>query len=271
MKIINSIKIVSLALIVASTLNATGCSSGGGGGTASTPNGIYTGDITGGNPSFNSDIQGGEKAIIYNGRFMLLSEQSSGIGQIFDANFSITGTSLSGNGFRYDNISLLNNATYDGDFIENQSASINFTKSGVSSANLPDGTINLTVSSTLLSKGSATSKLEGTWAGDFGADFFGKMTLVFDVNGNISLGSIDEGNPGSTLDCSFTGSVLPADTSINVYNVNLTSDGGSGPFNCTLPAGNYPGLAWTEGDTDGTLIFMVSNGTNSRAVILTKN
>jgi len=140
-------------------------------------------------------------------------------------------------------------------------------KSGNSSANLPDGTFNLTASTALLSKGSASSRLEGTWSGNFGLDFARGMSLVMDASGNITLGSADN----APADCAFSGSITPADTSINIYNVNLISDGGSGVSTCGLLAGSFSGLAWTEGDTDGTLIVMVADGVQGRAVILTKN
>jgi len=58
-------------LILAASLTY-GCSDGGGG-TAASPNAIYTGTITGGQPLSNSDIL--ERGIIYNGRSMVLSER----------------------------------------------------------------------------------------------------------------------------------------------------------------------------------------------------
>jgi len=264
MKLIKKIPV----LILTASLTY-GCSDGGGGGTAASPNGIYTGTITGGQSLSNSDTL--ERGIIYNGRSMTLSERQStsptGINQFFDTTLTIDNTSLTGNGFRYNNAILLNNIAYIGTFIEGQSASIDFTKSGSSPSNLPDGTFNLTASSALLSKGSASSRLEGTWSGNFGLDFSRSMSLVMDASGNITLGSGDN----TPADCAFSGSITPADTAINIYNVNLISDGGSGPFACRLSAGGYTGLAWTEGDTDGTLVFMVADGVQGRAVILTKN
>jgi len=122
------IKIIPFLILTASL--TYGCSDGGGGSAAS-PNAIYTGTITGGESLSNSDIL--ERGIIYNGRSMVLSERQStsptGINQFFDATLTIDNTSLAGNGFRYDNASLLNNVAYSGSFIESQSATIDFTKS----------------------------------------------------------------------------------------------------------------------------------------------
>ena len=264
MKITSSTKAISLVLTIASVFGLTGCgSSGGGGGTAASPNGIYTGTITGGETLPNII---GEKGIIYNGKLLVLSKESDAIQQFFEANLSATNTSLTGNGFRYDNISLLNNVSYNGTFVENQSATISFTDSG--NGSLPPGTINLTASTTLLSKGSATSRLNGIWTGGVGPSLVGQMSLELDANGNITPGNSSADTAGSN--CTFTGSIVPADTTINVYDATITSNGGTG---CTMPTGSYTGLAWTEGDFDGTLILMVSNSTlkGSRAVILTKN
>jgi len=155
------IKITSILILTA--FLTYGCSDGGGG-TAASPNGIYTGTITGGQSLSNSDTL--ERGIIYNGRSMVLSERQStsptGINQFFDTTLTIDNTSLTGNGFRYSNAILSNNVAYSGSFIEGQSASIDFTKSGNKPSNLPDGTFNLTASTALLSKGSASSRLEGT-------------------------------------------------------------------------------------------------------------
>jgi len=247
-------------IALATTLNV-GCGGGGGGSTAS-PNGIYIGNITGGEPSFNG-IE--EKGIIYNGRFMTLSNQANGISQLFDASLTITNTSLSGSGFRYDSSSLRNSIGYDGTFIEKQSTAINFIATGSNLNNFPAGAFNLTYSSSILAKGADTSRLQGSWSGIFDSGFGSIMDLNFDTNGSITSGS-DQ----APLDCTFTGNITPADSSINVYNASITSSGGS---QCTMPAGTYTGLAWTEGDTDGTLVLMIANGTlkGGRAVILTKN
>ena len=89
------------------------------------------------------------------------------------------------------------------------------------------------------------------------------MDLVINTNGEITSGG------DTPFVCTFVGSLTSADTSINIYQVNITSTSGGSP--CTMPVGDYTGLAWTEGDSDGTLVLMVANGTDGRAVILTKN
>ena len=258
MKLINTLSVLALATTI-----TYGCGGGGGGGTTASPNGIYSGNITGGEPSFNG-IE--EKGIIYNGRYMLLSRQASGITQLFDGNLTVTGTSLSGTGSRYDNLDIRNTIGYEGSFIDQTSASISFTATGNNSNNYPPGSINLTASSALLSKGSATSKLAGSWTGTVGTVSNIQMDLSIDSNGTIT-----SGGDQAPQDCLFSGTITPADAAVNVYNVSLTSDGGGGNFLvCTLPADTYSGLAWTEGDTDGTLVLMVANSTGGRAVILTK-
>ncbi len=257
--------IKALTTIAALSLVITGCG-GGGSGSTPTPNGIYTGTITGGNASYNGDL--GEKAIIYNNRLMLLSNNSGGVSQIFDANLTVTGSSLTGAGSRYDSGgSLLNSISYDGTFSTGQSATVNFSRTD-SAVTLADGTMQLTATSAVYSKGSAASRLAGSWTGTFDLSFGRQMDLSLDANGTIT-----SGGDQSPLDCQFTGSITPADASINVYNVTLTSDGGSSSSACRLPADDYTGLAWTEGDTDGTLVLMVVNTTQqrSRAVVLTKN
>lgn len=259
MNLLKNLLVITLASAI-----GNGCSSSSGGGGTPSPDGIYSGNITGGEPSFNG-IE--EKGIIYNGRYMLLSRQASGITQLFDGNLTVTDTSLSGTGSRYDNFNLRNTIGYDGSFVDQTSASISFTATGNNSNNYPPGSINLTASSALLSKGSATSKLAGSWTGTVGTVSNIQMDLSIDANGTIT-----SGGDQSPQDCLFSGTITPADAAVNVYNVSLTSDGGGGNlFVCTLPADTYSGLAWTEGDTDGTLVLMVANSTSGRAVILTKN
>jgi len=38
--------------------------------------------------------------------------------------------------------------------------------------------------------------------------------------------------------------ITPADTTVNAYNANITSDGDT-LAGCTMPAGDYTALAWT--------------------------
>ncbi len=256
MKLIKNLTVITLATTIIS-----GCGGSGGGSGSSTtasPNGIYSGNITGGETLANG-IE--EKGIIYNNRFMLFSTQTVGNSQIFNADLTVTDLALSGTGERYSSDSMLNNISYNGTFVASQSASINFSRTDSGVNTLTDGTMNLTSSTSLYAKGSANSRLLGSWTGTF--DTFGsQMDLNFDATGVITSGS-DQ----APLDCAFTGSISAADTSVNVYNVTINSSGTL----CTITAGTYTGLAWTEGDTDGTLVLIVSDGSKARAVILTKN
>lgn len=259
MKLLNNLLIITLASAI-----GYGCSSSSGGGTPPSANGIYSGTISDGHTAVNG-IE--EKGIIYNGRLLVVSLKADGIQQFFDATFTTIDTSLTGTGERYDNISLQNSVTYNGSFSEAVSATISFgvTTGTTGNPGLVPGTMNLTASTALLAKGSAANKLQGTWTGSFGSGFFGTMDLTIDATGTITAGG-DQ----SPLDCVFSGSITPEDTSINVYNVAISSDGGTA-INCSMTAGTYTGLAWTEGDTDGTLILMFADGTKGRGVVLTKN
>jgi len=111
----------------------------------------------------------------------------------------------------------------------------------------------------------STAHLEGTWSGGFGAGLFGQMDLNIDTSGNIT-----SGGDQAPIDCILAGTFIPADTAVNVYNALITSDGGT-PINCTMSAGGYSGLAWTEGNGNNTMVLIVSNDTDARAVILTRN
>lgn len=261
----NSIKTLSILIIV--TVMNYGCSSDS---STPSPNGIYSGTIIGGEPTFNG-IE--EKGIIYNDRLMVLSRKDSGLSQFFDGSLTAENMLLAGSGARYNDTALINNVDFDGSFIGSQSAVIDFVATGTNSNGLPPGTINLTASPALLAKGSATSRLQGSWSGGFGSGFFGQMNLSLDASGTIISGDDQRGDnsQGGELDCVFTGTITPADAAVNAYNASITSDGGTGPFNCTVPAGNYTGLAWTEGGADDTLVLMVTDGSRGRAVILTKN
>lgn len=241
-----------------------GCGSSGGG-SAPTPNGIYTGTITGGNSSFNGI---GAKGIIYEGRFLLFSSIADGPVQVFDGDLTTSDYSLSGSGQRYIE-AVFNNTNsigYDGSFVDGQSATIDFIETGTSSPTLSPGTFNLTKSGPSFYQGSDANKLDGTWTGSYAGTFPNDslMDLTIDASGTIN-----SGGDQAPHDCVLTGTILPADISVNAYDANITSDGGTS--NCNLPAGDYTGLAWTEGDTNGTLVLMFTNGTNSRAVVLTRN
>ncbi|MCW8935303.1 MAG: hypothetical protein OQK98_11320 [Gammaproteobacteria bacterium] len=256
-------QLLTSAVIIAAGLALSGCGSSGGGTTVTSPNGIYTGAITGGDVSSTGAE---EKAIIYNNRMLVLSNNANGVSQIFDASLSDSENSLAATGFRYGATGLqLNNVTYDGSYIEGQSAAVSFSEITTGTPTLPSGSIALTAQSNVYSKGSDISRLAGSWTGIFDSGFGLSMTLIIDASGNIANGSADLFTEG----CVFTGSLSIINSAINAYTVNLISDGGSGQ--CILLAGAYPGLAWTEGDTNGTLVLMAADGNRGRAVVLTKN
>ncbi len=249
--------IKNLTVITLATAIVYGC--GGGGGSAPpTPNGIYTGTLTGG---VGAPFNGGEKGIIYNNRFIVFSTPF-GIQQIFDATLTITDTSFTARVDNYANsFSKRYTADLSGTFIAN--TSVNALVTNVpTGGSITDSTITLTADTTLYNKGSNVATVAGSWQGITGdSGSLNTTTLAIDATGTITSGSDTEG-------CNFTGSVTPADTSVNVYNATLIS---TGCTSLSLAAGTYTGLAWTEGDTDGTLNLSVSDGTQGRTVILTKN
>ena len=249
----NSIKILSISILTAAL--TYGCS-GGGGGTAASPNGIYSGSITDG---FGGPPNGSEKGIIYNNRLMVFSTEFD-IQQLFDATITVNNSAFSGTVSNYDNKNPTPRYTADlsGSFVTGTSATATF--SNASPASFNDGTINLTADTALYNKGSATTTVAGSWQGTHG-NLGDATSLTIDANGSITA--------GNDLVCNFTGTVIPADTSTNAYNVTLISTGGTGCI--SLPAATYTGLAWTEGANDDTLNLTVADGTNSRSVVLTKN
>jgi len=249
MNLIKNLTVITLAAAM-----GYGCSSSST--PPATPNGIYTGTLTGG---IGAPFNGGEKGIIYNDRFIVFSTPF-GIQQIFDATLTVTDTSFTALVDNYNNISTkIYTADLSGTFIANTSVNATVT-------NLPDGTgstdstIILNADTTLYNRGSNNATVAGSWQGVIGGSLSSiTTTLSIDATGTITSGSDSEG-------CNLTGSVIPADTSVNVYNATLISTG----CNSLSPA-TYTGLAWTEGDTNGTLNLSVSNGTQGRTVILTKN
>ncbi len=251
----NSIKILSISVLTAALTYS--CSDGDSNGTAPSPNGIYSGSVTDG---FGGAPNGSEKGIIYNNRFMVFSTVFD-IQQLFDATITATNNSFSGTVSNYDNANPAPRYTADlsGSFIANTSATAAF--SNFSPASFNDGTINLTADAALYNKGSSTATVAGSWQGTHG-NTGDATSLAIDTNGTITAGS-------DQAICNFTGTVIPADTSINVYNVTIISTGGTGCI--SLPAATYTGLAWTEGASDNTLNLTVADGTNSRSVVLTKN
>ncbi len=250
MNLIKNLTVITLAA-------AMGYGCGGGGGSApATPDGIYSGTVTGGR---GTPPNGDEKAIIYNGRMMVFPTVDE-IQSLFDSQLTITDTSFTGALDIYTNVSLKRSSVVEltGTFIANTSITASFTIT--SGNNLTDGTINLNADTAIYNKGSNAATVTGSWSGVHGGA--GDSTsLAIDATGNITSGTDTEG-------CNFTGTVIPADTSVNVYNVTIVSTGGAG---CViLPAATYTGLAWTEGAADGTLFLSVANGTSSRTVKLTK-
>jgi len=251
MNLIKNLTVITLAAAM-----GYGCSSSST--PAPTPNGIYSGTITGG---AGTPPNGDEKGIIYNGRFMVFSTVFD-IQQLYDASLTITDSSFSalvnnhGNAF-----SKRFSADLSGTFVTN--TSISATVTNVSGSNLTDATINLIADTALYNKGSNLATVTGGWQGTHG-NTGNATSLIIDATGAITSGSDNDG-------CNFTGSVIPADTSFNVYNVTLVNTGGTGCSATKFPAGTYTGLAWTEGATDTTLNLTVADDTYSRSVILTKN
>jgi len=182
------------------------------------------------------------------------------IQQLFDGTLTITNLNLSSIVSNYSNVGPIRfTADLTGTFIANTSVTATFTNFSTGS-NLTDGTMNLTADTALYNRGSNLATTTGSWQGTHG-NSGNATTIAVDSTGTITSGTDVQG-------CIFTGTITPADTSINVYNVTIVSTGGA---NCTsLPAATYTGFAWSEGATDTTLNLTVSDGTNSRSVILTK-
>ena len=253
------IKILVLTTVVVSALTLTGCSSSSDSAPA-TVSGIYLGTITGGDASRNGAE---EKAIIYNNRMMVLSNNVDGVSQLFDANLTDQAVSLAGAGNRYDATGPeINIITYTGSYVAGQSASVDFVES---LSNLT-GSMAFNVVPDVFEKGSSLARLAGTWSGIFVKGSNATMTLSIGADGVIAAGS---GDSGDGTDCGFTGSFSIPDATVNVYAISLISDGGG--VGCFVPANTYSGLAWTEGSADGTLVLMATNGVSGRAVVLTKN
>ncbi len=264
-KIFRIKSLVSAAVVVLG-LVLTGCGSSGGGSSVTSPNGIYSGSITGGNLTFNG-LE--EKAVIYNNRIMVLSNNSNGVSQIFDMEVVDASVSLAGTGANYSPFpSKLNDLIIDGTFVSGSSASIEFVEQTTGTVTLTPGTINLTASPAIYSKGSDLVRLSGTWSGIYDSGFGKVMTLTINANGMIDVASSIDSNGSS---CGFTGTFSLLDSAVNVYSLNLISDGGDQVIVCDLGAGTFSGLAWTEGAADETLVLLTSDGNKARAVVLTKN
>jgi len=182
------------------------------------------------------------------------------IQQLFESNITSTGGNFSGTINYYNNkTSVRGQLDLNASFVQAASINAGFTNSTISGVD--DGTINLTANTSLYNRGSNTQVVSGSWQGTHG-NTGDATSLAIDASGTITAGS-DLGG------CNFTGSVIPANISINVYNVTINSTGGAG---CTsLPANIYTGLAWTEGANDTILNLTVADGAYSRSVVLTKN
>lgn len=254
-------QLLTSAVIVAVGLALSGCSSSGGGGgvTVTSPDGIYLGNISGGDVSSNGTE---EKAIIYNNRMMVLSNNTDGVSQLFDANLTDQTMSLAGTGNRYAATgSEINIITYTGSYVAGQTAAVDF----VESVSNLTGSMAFNFVPAVYAKGSDLTLLAGTWSGIFVAGSNATMTLMIGADGVIAAGSGDSGDG----DCNFTGAFSILDATKNVYSLSLVSDGGG--FGCFVSAGTYSGLAWTEGDTNGTLVLMAADGNRGRAAVLTRN
>ncbi len=252
--------IKNLTVITLATAIVYGCGGGGGGSAPATPDGIYSGSITGGQGAFG--FNGGEKAVIYNNRMMLLSLPGN-IQQIFDLPLTIDGTSLSGTMLIYDNSSAAkSSATASGSFVANQSATISFTNN--SNPSIEDGTVNLTANTASFNQGSSLDLLSDgnpSWQGVHGG--FGNSTAIsFATNGDITGSDTEES-------CAFTGTTTIPDASKNLYLISIiTTDA----VNCiSLPPATYTGFVWFDEGDNNTLNLIVADGNRSRAIILTRN
>ena len=246
MKLLKNLSI----LILAAAINYGCSSSNSGTPTTTTPNGIYSGSISGGNASFN----GNEKAIVYNNKLIVLSSTSNNIIQIFDSVLTLDNNNITTELYRYNNTSpLISTLTTTGSFVENTSLTVSFIDTATPKI-IPDGTISLTANTALYNIASSLNTVTKTWTGTHGG-IVQTTTLTIDAQGAIT-GSDDSG-------CTIAGSISPADTSINVYNITLTYSICSG-F-AVPPSGSYSGLAWVE---NNSLILSVSDNNFARAMIL---
>ncbi len=195
---------------------------------------------------------------------MMVFSSANSIRQMFESQIIQSGSTLSGVIIYHpaDSLASSSSLTLTGSFIANTSATINFTDATGSQP--PDGTINLISNPTSFNKGSSSATIEATWSGLHGLVGNGSTIMV------SSTGAI---TGSSDLGCTYTGTILPADTSVNIYDVNLITGSDCDVATLEFLANNtaYTGFAWTEGDNDETLNFTVSDGTNSRSVVLTRN
>ena len=247
----NAVKTVS-TLVLAFAL-VYGCGGGGGGSTPS-PNGIYTGSISGGR---TGGYNGGEKAIIYEGRTMVFSTAND-INQIFDGNLDVLNNALSGDMLLFDNLNPVVIATLDvnGTYITNQSAELDFTDTD--SNPIPDGTISLTEDTQIYQRGSSAATVNADWSASH-TNLIVTTTISIDAQGIVS--GMDN------MGCTISGTVTPVESSINVYELNLVYQGCTGAASSD---GSYTGLGWTEGSSDEFFNVAYTNNTFGRAVVLVR-
>jgi len=255
--------LVHLSVLVAAALGLSACGGGGGSSSAGSPNGIYTGSITGGQVNFN----GGEKAVIYNGK-MLLFSMPGGMQQIFDMPFTQNGKNINGKiSISNNSIPFFGTTTATGSFVAGQSVDLSFTDilkkntSIVLSGTTP-GTINLVTKTAGYNQGSNLNLLDNaTWTGVHGG-FNESTTITFTSTGDISGATTNEG-------CAFTGTTSIPDSTKNLYIISVVT---SDETNCvSLPPSTYNGFAWFDEGDNNTLNFVVSDGSYARAIVLTRN
>lgn len=225
--------------------------------TSKSSNGIYSGSISGGNAGFN----GNERAIVFNNKLIVLSTVNS-ITQVFDTDITLNDTKnnrLAGTA-EYFNISTSTPAlmTFSGRFDSGKTLNGTFTDSSNAPAISP-ATISLTLNKSLYEKKANKSITKGIWSGTYGSSA-NTMTITVDSDG-IFTGS-------DTETCQYTGTIKPASSQYNVYNVTLNNNVNIGCV--SLADNNYTGLAWIEGNNNNSLVFSVSNGNNNRTIIFNK-
>jgi hypothetical protein len=253
----NAVKTVS-TLVLASAL-VYGCGGGGGGGSTPSPNGIYSGSLTGGDTLLN----GGEKAIVYDGRLMIISMPGQ-IQQLFNIPMTVSGTNFTSNTaevYAGTGISPNTELSVTGSFVQEASLSATYLANTVlnSSGNptvYTNGGINLTFDAPTYEKGASNAMVSGNWAGD--RAYLLETRLTFNTDGTIT-GDDDQG-------CSYSGSYSIPDSSVNVYRVSLENLGGC----TTTKLDTFSGFAWLEGASNNTLVLMVSSDVGAVGIILTK-
>lgn len=251
----------TLLALAMSSLAITGCSSSSDSATP-TPDGLYTGSITGGYGDFPDGPSGDEKAVIIDNRVMVFSSVVNSPldpQQMFDASIIIDGSTFAGDAKIYDNnLATTGSVTFNATYITNESVTIQFTDPV--SSTIPEGTINLTYSTDLNAKGSNLSFVNATWNALHGG-LGNSTTMTINNNGSLS---------GSDDSCAFTGSTSPISTDKNLYNFSITTASTcSSTFASLDPNTTYSGYAWTEID-NSMLNLVLTDGVKSRFASFTK-